>query len=197
MSIPSWAGNLDHVVVDVDDDGQLAVVLNGQTWQPPADSETGQPSLALGRSDMPWLLDHLVNQEVAERLYVVLRDHGHTYTDLITPDRLKDDAPSRSTMRPGAGLDGGGFDAHEPVVVALKVARMVADENGEVEFRVPTGLQDRIEDLLVYGQASGLTLHFGSEPDHPVQRDPAPHAGPVRDSRRQADSRHDVGPVAP
>lgn len=221
MSVPTWAADLARVVIDVDDDGHLAVVLNDALWQQPADPATGQAGIALGRGDVPWLLDHLLNEEVDEPMYVMLRDQGQTYTDFVVPDRLKVGDPSdskerlgyapdrhhpplsaytsaseREVRRPGPGIDGGGFDANEPVVVALVVARTTADANGEMVFRIPTGLQDRIEDLLIYGLASGLTLHFGSKLDEPEQDEPAPPVAPVHDAVQHADFGRDFGPGA-
>jgi hypothetical protein len=221
MTVPTWAADLAHVEIDVDDDGHLAVTLNDEAWQPPADPATGQAGIALGRGDIPWLLDHLLNEEVNEPMYVMLHDGGQTYTDFVVPERLKAGDPSYSTARPGyapdrhrsplseytttpehdmrrpgPGIDGGGFDANEPVFVALVVARTTADANGEVMFRVPTGLHDRVDDLLVYGQDSGLTLHFGSELDKPQHDLSAPLVTPARDVRQHADFGHDFGPGA-
>ena len=220
MSVPTWAADLANVVIDVDDDGHLAVVLNDETWQPPADPATGQAGIALGRGDVPWLLDHLLNEVVDEPMYMLLHDQGQTYTDFMVPDRLKLSDPShpaadpsspddhrpplseytsaseQEVRRPGPGFDSGGFDPDERVVVALVVARASADANGEVAFRVPTGLQDRVDDLLIYGHASGLTLHFGSGLDKPGQNNPAPLVTPARDARRHADFGHDFGPGA-
>jgi hypothetical protein len=221
MSIPTWAAELAHVVIDVDDEGHLAVVLNDEAWNPPKDPATGQPGISLGRGDVPWLLDHLLNEEVDEPLYVMVHDGGQTYTDFVVPERLKVGDPSHSATRPGhpsdghrpplsdyptsaahdvrrpgPGIDGGGFDPNEPVVVALMVARTTADADGEVMFRVPAGLQDRVEDLLVYGQTSGLTLHFGSELDRTEQAGPAPLVVPIREVQRHADFGRDFGPGA-
>lgn len=218
MSAPQVA----RVIIHVDDDGRLAITVDGVAWEPRSGPAFGGEPLPLGRTDVPWALERISGDQGVP-LHVVLHDHGETFTDVVIPEDMNTNDPSYSKAqpgnvpnlhrpqladdsthlptdvdgpRPGPGIDGEGFDRGEPVAIALVVARTEADENGEVVFRVPEALRSKVGLVLMYGQDSGMTLHFGPEldPGEPKSTTPTP---PVRNVRQHADFGRDFGPATP
>lgn len=221
MTARSHATKFERVAIDVDTAGHLAVTIDGERWKPLTNMPDGH-GIRLGRSDVPWVLDRLMDERDLP-MQVVLNDSGRRYTDLLIPQNSRtedlrsttpsgygphrhpvpltrpsvEEVPSTNSERPGPGIDGGGFDPEETVVIALVVARAAADQNGEVVFRVPEALRSKAGLLLMYGQDSGVTLHFGPELDRQESDGTTATVSVARDVHRHADFGRDFEPGTP
>ncbi|WP_146197630.1 hypothetical protein [Promicromonospora sp. AC04] len=192
---------LPRARVVVDQDGHLAVTIDGQPWRHPAPTGATAPPHAdgvppLGRSDLKWAQERIA-EELDTPVLVHLVDSGQTYEPyFVVPDSYQPLEPNSPTgtpvgdagtvLEPGLGAapgGGGGFAPGEPVTLVQVVGRTVADEHGAVRFRLPAALGDRTRALLVQGQVSGTTVPY----DDLAQ--PSGHAAPVGITQASGSSR--------
>ncbi|WP_253869333.1 hypothetical protein [Promicromonospora umidemergens] len=184
-----------HVVVD--QDGHLAVTVDGQPWQPPAPTDGSARAhtggLSLGRSDLEWAQEQIA-EELDTPVVVHLVDGGQAYEPYfvvpdsyrpLEPNSLSGTAVGEAGPVAESGLGSipggrGGFTPGEPVALVQVVGRAVADEHGAVRFRLPAALGDRTRSLLIQGQVSGTTLPYDDLPQpsgHAVPSGAAPAPG--------------------
>lgn len=200
------------VRLDLDADGHLTVHVDDEPWSPPAPySRPAGSVVPLGRSDVAWVLERLLSERDVP-LRVVLHDAGRVYQDLVVPDRLKHNNPSYTAAPPGYApdrhhqplpefqarepqrrtcerFDSGGYEPGETVALAVVISRAVADEHGEVVFRLPPAVRARVGDVIAVGQDTGETWIY--RPGHP---EPLPTATRTFEPVTAAPSRRTLGP---
>jgi len=93
------------VVLDLDPGGHVTVTLDGRPWTPLSDGASG---VALGRADVPWILQQLALEHDTP-LWVVAKSAGRTFKGLVVPRHLKHSdlsfpaAPPEPPRRPAPG----------------------------------------------------------------------------------------------
>lgn len=191
--------------IDINSDGYITVLFDDQPWTPLRSSD---PSAPLQRSDVPRVLDEVLAVHDVP-VDVTVHDDGQTYTHVLVPEQYQSGSArspkfgdgreyqeatsvtgTSPAPRPGLTLDG--FRPGEPVALAVAVARVEADDDGRVEFRVPSALSGRVGDLLAHGVGSGLTIMFddsrassaaGSDPNRSALPGQRGHMGTPRSGR--------------
>lgn len=137
------------VEVTVDKDGCLDVLLDREPYS--ADG-------ALGRDDLKRVLN-----EIAANLGTPVRVEVHeaddsTFTDIITPPgqvAASAPAPEHKALASAFGISGEGFTAREQVEVCVVVARLIADEDGAAQLRLPPALLADHPSVALVGRSSG------------------------------------------
>lgn len=190
-----------RVRVDVDDDGQLAVQAEGQSWPSAASATSGgsDQASAFRRGDLPRVVAQ-VAEELGSPIRVEVHDSGRTYAEVVLPAVLQEttgDDRSRATL-PSVLANGdapSGFPPHmqpftsgEPVSIAVVVATTQADADGEVRLRIPAALRGRAIGLLAYGQHSAQARYLTQAPgtDQRVSSAPAAEAPSSRPAQAES-----------
>lgn len=157
---------LPHVVITVTDPtGTLAVTVDGEDF--PAPENNG----AWSRARFGELLDAVTEDRTRTVRIAVHEADGSTFTDIIRSRRrtLTDteaEQPEAARSKPSgkqaaATVSGEGFLPGEDVAIAAVITDTTANEDGEVEARLPRRQKATLRagaEVLVFGRSSGTTL---------------------------------------
>lgn len=170
--VPVVLPHLSITITDTDESaegGQLAVTLNGEPYEIPAEAGEGRSALGPLVEQVATDLGCPVRIEVSEV-------DGSVFTEIVEPPRLPaPDAPApaplatqdigESVVVAGGRLEvgGSGFAPDEEVAVAVVVAHQTAGSDGCARLRLPAALlASRPGTVVLLGRSSGVVAVSGS-----------------------------------
>ncbi|WP_229659566.1 hypothetical protein [Nesterenkonia alkaliphila] len=158
---------LPHVVITVTDPtGTLAVTVDGEDFPAPEDG-------AWSRARFGEVLDAVTEDRTRTVRIEVHETDGSTFTDIIRArprtqaESAPEQEPSESARSKPSGkqaavtVSGEGFLPGEDVAIAAVITDTTANEDGEVEARLPRRQKATLRagaEVLVFGRSSGTTL---------------------------------------
>jgi len=149
---------LPHVVATVDDDGRLAVEIDGSAL-------TKAP---IGRQAFGTLLDEIIRKRRTALRVDLVETDGTTYTDILTPpappghNGTSEPEPPPTPPPAGAGpqlveVTGEGYVPGEDVAVAIVIRHGSATGDGRVRHVVEVGELGLTGEVVLFGCISGTT----------------------------------------
>ena len=165
---PDVPAVLPHVVITVTEPtGTLAVTVDGEDFPAP------EGTRAWSHARFGELLDAVTEDRTRTVRLEVHETDGATFTDIIrsrrrtstdtdTEAEQPEAARSKSSGKQAAAtVSGEGFLPGEDVAIAAVITDTTANEDGEVETRLPRRQRANLRagaEVLVFGRSSGTTL---------------------------------------
>lgn len=150
------------VVLDVHEDGTVAVTVDGKPLAP----EPFAPPWR--RSSFGQIIDRATNDRTTPVRVEVRESDGTSFTDIIAPRRRRAPQPKPETEKPASGpvfltVEGDGFVPGEDVAVAVVTGNTDASGTGAARVLIdPTQVSSDaaggVVEVLLFGRISGTTI---------------------------------------